>query len=145
MARVSSPEAALSVVSGPENTSLWNKTLGYLIEEQSQQYGDQIAVSFPWQQIRMTYRRLAYRSQLVANSLIQDGLQPGDCIGIMAGNCYQYIEVFLGGGRIGCPIIVLNNTYSPQELLQAIVSSRKFFIFCISRRQLKKGNEINRV
>lgn len=112
---------------------LWNKTLGFLIEEQSQQYGDQIAVSFPWQQVRMTYRQLAYRSQLVANSLIRAGLQTGDRVGIMAGNCYQYIEMFLGSGRIGCPIVVLNNTYSPLELLRAVSLSRKssacFFIF----------------
>jgi acyl-CoA synthetase (AMP-forming)/AMP-acid ligase II len=33
--------------------------------------------------------------------MLEMGLRKGDCVGVMAGNCYQYIEVFLGGGRIG--------------------------------------------
>lgn len=110
---------------------LWHKTIGCLIDEQSQRYGENIAVSFPWQKVRMTYRQLAYRSRLVANSIFQAGLQPGDRVGIMAGNCYQYIETFLGSGRIGCPAVVLNTTYSPQELLRAVMQSRKLTLIFV--------------
>jgi acyl-CoA synthetase (AMP-forming)/AMP-acid ligase II len=58
------------------------------------------------------------------------GLQLGDCVGIMAGNRYEYIEVFLGGGRLGCPVVVLNNTYTPDELIRAVRQS------CMSRKSL---------
>ena len=51
------------------------------------------------------------------------GLRHGDSVGIMAGNCYQYIEVFLGGARIGCPVVVLNTTYTPAELERAVRTS----------------------
>lgn len=46
-------------------------------------------------------------------------------MGIIAGNCYQYIELFLGAARIGCPYVVFNNTYSPDELKNAVLASGK--------------------
>ncbi|KAK5263938.1 hypothetical protein LTR96_010656 [Exophiala xenobiotica] len=39
----------------------------------------------------------------------------------MAGNCYQYVETFLAAARIGCPFVVLNNTYSPKEVVNALL------------------------
>ncbi|KAJ0116234.1 hypothetical protein J7T55_005180 [Diaporthe amygdali] len=86
--KMSSP---LSLVYGPRSPPLWNKTLADLIHEQE-------------------------LNALLAKALLGGGFKRGDCVGIMAGNCYQYIEVFLGAGRIGCPVAVFNNTFSPREL-----------------------------
>lgn len=106
----------LSLVYGPRSPPLWNKTLADLIHEQESKYADREAVVVPWQSTRLTYGRLAQRSALLAKALLGGGFKRGDCVGIMAGNCYQYIEVFLGAGRIGCPVAVFNNTFSPREL-----------------------------
>jgi acyl-CoA synthetase (AMP-forming)/AMP-acid ligase II len=86
-------------------------------------------VGIPWQNCRLSYRQLSERSKSLAKSMLEAGLQHGDCVGIMAGNCYQYIEVFLGAGRIGCPVVVLNNTYSPAELSNAASASCTFVHF----------------
>jgi acyl-CoA synthetase (AMP-forming)/AMP-acid ligase II len=43
----------------------------------------------------------------------------------MAGNRYEYIDIFLGATNIGCPVVLLNNTYSPVELLNATKQSCK--------------------
>ncbi|KAI3393271.1 hypothetical protein diail_4501, partial [Diaporthe ilicicola] len=107
---------SLSLVQGPRSPPLWNKTLGELIQEQVSKYADREAVVVPWQSSRITYGRLGERSALSAKSLLAAGLKRGDCVGIMAGNCYEYIEIFLGAGRIGCPVAVFNNTFSPREL-----------------------------
>lgn len=110
-------EMSLSVVEGPRLPPLWNKTLADLIKEQASKYADREAVVVPWQSARITYARLGERSSLMAKSLLAyAGLKRGDCVGIMSGNCYQYIEIFLGAGRIGCPVAVFNNTFSPREL-----------------------------
>lgn len=108
--------SSLSLVYGPRSPPLWNKTLADLIHEQESKYADREAVVVPWQSTRLTYGRLGQRSALLAKALLGGGLRRGDCVGIMAGNCYQYIEVFLGAGRIGCPVAVFNNTFSPREL-----------------------------
>ncbi|KND87610.1 putative acyl-CoA synthetase YngI [Tolypocladium ophioglossoides CBS 100239] len=116
--------SALSIVSGPTDEPLWSTTLGALIDTQARHYGDRTAVVFSWQKVSQTYRDLLFRSKLVAKALLESGIRHGDRVGITAGNCLEYIEVFLGAARIGCPVVVLNSTYAPQELLQAVTFSR---------------------
>lgn len=113
----------LALVHGPQEPPLWCKTLGNFIDEQATRFEDRPAVIFPWQSVRLSYRQLAGRSKVLAKAMLEMGLRHGDCVGIMAGNCYQYIEAFLGGARIGCPVVVLNNTYTPEELRNAVERS----------------------
>lgn len=108
--------AGVSLVYGPTSPPLWRKTLAELIQEQATRYGEREAVVVPWQSARLSYAKLGERSALVAKALLEGGIRCGDSVGIMAGNCYQYIEVFLGAGRIGCPVAVFNVTFSPQEV-----------------------------
>lgn len=118
-------DSKLALVQGSKEPVLWLETLGSFIDKQAARFGDRPAVAFPWQSVRYSYRELADRSKILAKSMLGMGLRKGDCVGIMAGNCYQYIEVFLGGGRIGCPVVVLNNTYMPGELHSAVQKSCK--------------------
>jgi hypothetical protein len=120
-----SPSKTASLVYGPTAEPLWNITLGDLIEKQAARYGECTALVFPRQNIRRTYRDLLDRSRLVSKALIEQGLEPGDCVGIFAGNCCEYVEVFLGAGAIGCPVVVLNAGYTPTELRDAITYSGK--------------------
>jgi len=116
-------------VRGPKDPALWIKTLGTALDEQAARFGDKSALIVPWQSVRLSYRQLADRSRVVAKALLRLGLRHGDSVGIMAGNCHEYIEVFLGGARIGCPVVVLNNTYSPDELRNAACISCKCRLF----------------
>src|ERR1700761_8715117 len=106
----------LSLVHGSSVEPLWTCTLGSLIETQARLHGNRIAVSFPWQKVRRTYYELLLRSKLVAKALLHAQMRHGDAVGIIAGNCYEYIEAFLGASRNGCPVVVLNTTYTPHEL-----------------------------
>ncbi|KAF7595589.1 hypothetical protein BBP40_005625 [Aspergillus hancockii] len=118
-----------SLVYGPNEPELWQKTLGALIDGHATRHGDRPAVTVPWQSTQLSYSQLADRSRILAKAMLGMGLQHGDCVGIMAGNCYQYIEIFLGGARIGCPVVVLNNTYTPQELESAVLRSSCKLVF----------------
>ncbi|KAK6214905.1 4-coumarate-CoA ligase [Colletotrichum tabaci] len=113
----------LSIVHGPTSPPLFLKPLGSLIEDQAKKHANRPALVVPWQFTRLTYRELADRSKVTAKAMLEVGLHHGDCVGIIAGNCYQYIEIFLGASRIGCPFVVLNNAYSPEELKNAVTSS----------------------
>lgn len=124
----------LAIVQGSSEPPLWFETLGNFIDKQASQYEDRPAVIVPWQSARLSYRQLADRSKILAKSMLEMGLRKGDCIGIMAGNCYEYIEAFLGGGRIGCPVVVLNNTYIPEELINAVQKSCEWLsqdLYCL--------------
>lgn len=115
-----------SSIHGPSSPPLWRKTLAELTKEQAARYGDREAVLVPWQSARLSYAKLAERSALVAKALLDSGIRHGECVGIMAGNCYEYIEIFLGAGRIGNPAAVFNNTFSPQELDKMISHTGQF-------------------
>ncbi|CAP95844.1 hypothetical protein E8E15_010305 [Penicillium rubens] len=125
-------EARLALLQGSKEPALWFETLGNFIDKQASQYEDRVAAIFPWQSVRLSYRQLAERSKILAKAMLEMGLRKGDCVGVMAGNCYQYIEVFLGGGRIGCPVVVLNNTYIPRELMSAVQKSSCKLVFVAS-------------
>ncbi|KAK0647595.1 putative acyl-CoA synthetase YngI [Lasiodiplodia hormozganensis] len=113
----------LSLVHGRTDEPLWEKTLADLVNEQEEKFGGKTAVRVPWQNVELTYSDLAKRSLAVARGLLAHGLMPGDYVGIFAGNRYEYIEAFLGATCIGCPVVVLNNTYTPQELARSLMQT----------------------
>lgn len=110
----------LSIVYGPTDQPLWEKTLAALIREQAQRFSNKSAVIVPWQNATLSYNDLLQRGLLVARSILAAGIKRGDRVGILAGNCHEYLEVVLGAGYIGCPTVVLNNTYTPMELQSAL-------------------------
>ncbi|KIW26173.1 uncharacterized protein PV07_09288 [Cladophialophora immunda] len=112
--------SAASFVAGPRTPPLLEETLGELMHRQAARYGDHKAATFSWQRHTLSYNDLANRSEAIAKSMLARGLRHGDNIAIMAGNCYQYLETFIAAGRIGCPFVVLNNTYTPKELISAL-------------------------
>ncbi|KAK5285760.1 hypothetical protein LTR80_010459 [Exophiala xenobiotica] len=120
MQHTQSSSTTPSLVSGPRTPELWNYTMGELIIRQAALFGNHTATIFSWQGQRLSYQDLARRSEEVARALLARGLKHGDCVAIMAGNCYQYVEAFLAAARIGCPFVVLNNTYSPKEVVNAL-------------------------
>ena len=129
MVHAQPPSPSLSRVTGPRTPGLWNHTLGELVTRQATQFGDHTAATFSWQRHRLSYQDLARRSEEVARSMMARGLKQGDHVAIMAGNCYQYIETFLAAARIGCPFVVLNNTYSAKEVVKALQAVCKLYYF----------------
>lgn len=124
----SSPNKS-SFLQGDQNPTLYSTVLANLIDEQAAKNGSHVAAVFSWQNHSITYEQLAERSRLLAKAMLEAGLKHGDTVGIMAGNCYQYIEAFLGAARIGCPFVVFNNTYSAKELVAALAVSCMYHLF----------------
>lgn len=110
----------ISLLRGPNSPEISTDTIGKVLENQCMRFRDRTALILPWQYTRLTFQNLSDRSKLAAQSLIALGIEQGECVGVLAGNCYQYIEVFLACGRIGCPMVTINNMYSPAELKKAI-------------------------
>lgn len=109
-----------SLVQGPTEPKLLEITLGGLLSFQSLQYGDHECLVFPWTGSRWTYADLDEETDRVARGLLATGIQGGDRIGIMAGNCEQYISVFFASARVGAILVVLNNTYAASEVHYAL-------------------------
>ncbi|KAE8151756.1 hypothetical protein BDV25DRAFT_128555 [Aspergillus avenaceus] len=110
----------LSIVQGPTQPPLLDITLGELLALQNLQYGQHECLVFPWTGTRWTYSDLNDETDRLARGLLAMGIQKGDRVGIMAGNCEQYISVFFAAARVGAILVVLNNTYTPSELYYAL-------------------------
>ncbi|KAJ8118964.1 hypothetical protein OPT61_g153 [Boeremia exigua] len=130
MATEPSSRLSSSLVHGPTSTPLWHKTIGTILQEQSQIYGNKTAVVVPWQNVRYTFHDLRIRSATIAKALLASGVKNGDRVAIMAGNRIEYIDVLLAAARIGCPLVVVNNTYTELELISALqrISPKAIFI-----------------
>ncbi|KAL6236828.1 hypothetical protein BDW75DRAFT_205818 [Aspergillus navahoensis] len=110
----------LSIVYGPTEPELLDVTLGELLTLQSLQYGDYECLVFPWTGARWTYADLNDEADRIARGMLAMGIKKGDRVGIMAGNCEQYISIFFAAARVGAILVVLNNTYTPSELYYAL-------------------------
>jgi acyl-CoA synthetase (AMP-forming)/AMP-acid ligase II len=124
---------SLSLVEGKADSALWSITLGDVVKEQAQRFGDKPLAIFPWQDVRLSFNQLAERSRLVANALLHSGIRHSDPVGIMAGNRYEFLEVTIGAALIGCPVLVLNSTYKPWELHNALQKTGQTLFFPCSR------------
>ncbi|CAG8895044.1 unnamed protein product [Penicillium egyptiacum] len=123
----------LSLVAGPTEPQLLDITLGELLTLQALQYGRIECLVFPWTGARWTYGHLKDETDRLARGMLASGIQKGDRVGIMAGNCEQYISVFFAAARVGAILVVLNNTYTPSELYYALNHSECRMLFMTPR------------
>ena len=110
----------LSILHGPSSPPLVSLTLSRLLDLQCSKYGPSECLVFPWTRTRWTYNQLASQSIHFAIMLLDVGIRPGDRIGIMAGNCEQYVAALFGIARIGGIAVLLNNNFTTSEAIHAL-------------------------
>ncbi|KAK5948231.1 putative NRPS-like protein biosynthetic cluster [Knufia fluminis] len=110
----------LSVAHGPSDVPLLDFKLAELLDFQCEQYGLQECLVIPWTGARWTYDFLRQESIMLARAMAAQGIRPGDRVGIMAGNCEQYVSVLFGCMRIGAILVITNNTYTSSEARYAL-------------------------
>ena len=114
---------SLSILHGTRQPGLLDLHLGTLLDLQAQTYSSKIALVSRAQNIRHSFSSLKARSRQIARGLLALGVSHGDCVGVFAGNCAEYAELFFACGRIGAILVVLNATYTSEELKHATIAS----------------------
>lgn len=71
-----------------------------------------------------SFSELKDRVYRLANGLIQMGLAKGDRVAILAENCFEYPEMYLGIAKAGGVVTPLNHRLAPPEILSLINESR---------------------
>jgi len=117
----------LSLVHGPTEPPLLQLTLGELLDEQASERGTKECVVVSWTGARWTYAELQSQSKRLAKAMLALGINPGDRVGILAGNCEEYVAVFFATGYIGAILVVLNSTYTATEAKYALNHSGELF------------------
>jgi mevalonyl-CoA ligase len=115
----------LSIVHGPLEPALVDWTLGDLLDEQCAIRGIKECLIVPFSETRWTFAELQHQSKILAKGLLALGVRRGDRVGILAGNCEEYVAVFFAAGYIGAILVVLNSTYTSAEAQYALNHSGK--------------------
>ena len=65
---------------------------------------------------RLTYRDFAERADRLAGAILAAGIQPGDRVAFLSGNCHRLLEAYYGVLQAGAVLLPLNIRLAPQEL-----------------------------
>jgi len=64
----------------------------------------------------VTWRALDLSTSRIANGLAAHGVGRGDRVGILSGNCLEYLELAIAGYKLGSVLVPLNVRLTPGEL-----------------------------
>lgn len=106
-------------------------TIPELLEKSVRQAPDLPMIIFEKEEV--TYRQMLERSCLVAGNLKAQGIQPGDKIALMMGNCLEYLYCFMGCGRIGALLVPINPALSFEEFAYIIQNSEARFLIIMAQ------------
>ncbi len=89
-------------------------TLTEMLEKSIRKYGKRYAILFKKE--RITYKELGERVDRLASGLMRKGARKGDRIGILLGNCPEFIVSYFAILKMGGIVIPLNNFLKGEEL-----------------------------
>ena len=89
-------------------------TIGDLLVRAASRWPDKEAVVFPEQ--RRTYADMLAAAERSARSLLGLGVRPGDRVGILMPNCFDFLDTQLGCSLLGVSAVLINVRFRSHEL-----------------------------
>jgi fatty-acyl-CoA synthase len=118
----------LSYSRGP-NEPLWEKTIGQVLDQAVERWGDCLALVSRHQSKRYSWRELRELADCVARGLWSLGIKPGDRVGLWSTNCMEWVMLQLGCARAGAILVNVNPAYRTHELAFTLRKSRMKALF----------------
>src|SRR5512137_309667 len=78
---------------------------------------------------RFTYAQFADRAARLAGALRSLGIQPGDRVAFLSGNCHRLLEAYYGILEAGAVLLPLNIRLASQELAYILNDSETRVLF----------------
>lgn len=91
-------------------------TMGKLLDQQVQHYGETEAVIYPFEGVRWTYKEFSNKVNEVAKGLHQLGVKKGDHVAIWATNVKEWVLIQFATARLGAVMVTVNTAYRAFEL-----------------------------
>jgi fatty-acyl-CoA synthase len=119
-------QVGLTMTSAP-----FARTLNELVREQALAFPQ--ATALVCTQGRFSYHDLAQRASKVAGALQAAGVKRGERVGLLLGNCVEWLDVCLGAGAVGATVVPLS-TWSTRSELAFLLPDAKLSVLVASRR-----------
>jgi len=88
--------------------------LGDMIKQNAIRFPQKTGLTFG--SVRLTFEDFSRRVNSAANALIALGIQPGNRVGIILGNCHQYVELYFAVAKAGGVTVPVNTALTAQEM-----------------------------
>ena len=108
------------IVNGPSEPALQYLTTAGLLQQRADQHPNKLAVVSRWQNKSLTYQALLDSSKEIAQSLVIHGVRPSDRVVVLAGNSIEYVQLLFAVGGIGSVFTIINPTFTPEEVINAV-------------------------
>ncbi len=116
--------------------------LATLLENSAQKYPGREAIVFPATGRRMTYAEVDAVSNMVANLLVSQGIQPGDKVALSCPNLPYFSLVYWGILKAGATVVPLNVLLKAREIAYHLDDSDAKAYFCFEgTAELPMGQE----
>ena len=115
-ARPYHPQDGASLVAGPLEPALWERTIPEILAETVAQYGDREALVFADRGLRLTYVEFSEAVDALAAGLVALGIEKGDRVGIWSPNKPEWVVTQFATARIGAILVTINPAYRLAEL-----------------------------
>jgi len=110
------PRDGISLVSGPTDQPIWEKTIPAVLAETVAANGTATAAVFHETGIRWNYAELDQVTRDMAAGLLAIGLKRGDRAGIWAPNGWEWVALQFATARIGVILVTINPAYRTAEV-----------------------------
>jgi long-chain acyl-CoA synthetase len=91
-----------------------------LIKHAASQYPNNVCVYFKPKDKKYTYREMIKISDQIANALFEAGIKKGDAVGIMTGNCPEFLFCCLGIMSTGASVVPINTLLKESDVIHII-------------------------
>jgi fatty-acyl-CoA synthase len=109
-------QAQPSYVSGTSDRPLIYVTVGGVLANAAAQWPERTALVSRHQNIRYTFRELDRAVDRVAAGLVDQGLAPGDRVGLWSPNNAEWVLVMFAAARAGLILVNVNPAFQEREL-----------------------------
>jgi len=112
-------------------TAPLSRTFFDLLREQAAAQAKATAIIFDERSV--TYGELHAKAVQVARALLQSGIQRGDRVGLLAGNCIEWLEIAFGAAALGAVVVPMSTWAKPTELEYLMMDSQVKILFSVAR------------
>ena len=91
-------------------------TVGKLLEQVAEKYGDCQAVKYIDRPFNVTWRELNEKAEKIAKGLLAIGVKKGDHVAIWATNVPEWLLILFATAKIGAVLVTVNTSYKVFEL-----------------------------
>ena len=121
--------AMAAYASGPADRPLLAETIGDALRRTAQARPDREAIVAVEEGLRLSYRELDERVDVLARGLLATGVETGDRVALCAPNCLEWALIQYATARVGAILVALNPGYREAELEYALAHSGSRLLF----------------